>query len=215
MSCSAGVRPHVGHRPGGERAHLAQDLAVRQRERFDLAEVRPARRLIAAQRREPDVVVRKRAEERLHLVARAARLGVLLPQARARLGRPQVHEVQSPPRRQLVAIRVGLVEVMDGIQEQHRDVRAGSRAACARAPRSRPGSSRSRTARRCASSSSAMSRWASLISGSPRARAGPRRSRRFPWPPSAPPARAVPRPPASSGSSSPRARRRQSSRRPP
>ena len=55
----AGVRPHVGHRPGRERAHLPKDLAVRQRERFDLAEVRPARRLIAAQRREPHVVGRR------------------------------------------------------------------------------------------------------------------------------------------------------------
>src|SRR5688572_25939762 len=61
----ARVRAHVGHRPAGKRTHFPKNLAVGKGERLHLAEVRAARRLIAAQPGKPHVVGRKRAEERL------------------------------------------------------------------------------------------------------------------------------------------------------
>ena len=62
------------------------ERAARQPERLDFADGWRARRLIAAQRREPGVVAFERREERSHLVARAAGFGALgLPQPDARL----------------------------------------------------------------------------------------------------------------------------------
>src|SRR5262249_48953407 len=37
--------------------------------------------------------------------------------------RPKIHDAQPPPLRQLVAIGVGLREVVNGVEEQHRNVR--------------------------------------------------------------------------------------------
>ena len=86
MSCSFAYRHTSRVGPGGQRRDALDHLAARQLERLDLLQVRARRRLVTPQRREPDVVVLERREERPDLVVRAARLRALgLPQPEARL----------------------------------------------------------------------------------------------------------------------------------
>ena len=87
------------------------------------AETGTARRLLAPQSGEPDVVTAKRRKERPDLVPCATGFGALLPESRRRLVGSERHEIQVPARRDLVAVSVGLLEVMHRVQEQDRDVR--------------------------------------------------------------------------------------------
>src|SRR5262249_9154382 len=112
----------VLRRPACYRAHLAQHLPGRQRERLDLGEVCARRRLLAAERGEPDVIPFERLEQRAHFVTRAAGVGVGLPQPGTGLGGLQVHEIQLPAAGQLVAVGIRLREVVEGVQEEHGDV---------------------------------------------------------------------------------------------
>jgi hypothetical protein len=77
--------------------------AVQEMKRI-LEQVRPRLKLLSSQAREPDVVRLERGEERIDLVASAARLRVLLPEAGAGLLCAQHDDVQPPPGRDLIAV---------------------------------------------------------------------------------------------------------------
>src|SRR5262249_30335743 len=95
----------------------------RQAKWLDLFEVRAARRLIAAKRRKPDVVVLERREERADLVDVAARLGALgLPQADLPLRSLQGDQIQVVALRHLVAVLERLREVVKRLEKQDRDI---------------------------------------------------------------------------------------------
>src|SRR6266851_692957 len=79
------VVPHLLRGPPRERADLPNRLPARQRERLDLREIGPRRRLLAAESREPRVVGLQRGKERLDLVLRATGLRARLPEAWRRL----------------------------------------------------------------------------------------------------------------------------------
>ena len=64
----------------------------------------------------------ERRKERPDLVAGAAGVRARLPETRLRFGGAKVHEVQVPACGELVAIGVGLGEVMHGVEEQDRNV---------------------------------------------------------------------------------------------
>ena len=66
---------------------------------------------------------RKRLEQRSHLVNRAAAVGALAPEAWLRFGRPQIDQIQLPPIRDVVAIRVRLGKVMNRVEEEHGNIR--------------------------------------------------------------------------------------------
>src|SRR5919197_3246625 len=97
------VVPDILGGPGGERTHLAQHCAIRKREWFDLREIGARWGLLAAQCREPHIVLRERREQRSDLVARAAGVRILLPQSRRGLLSAQVHEIEVPALRDLIA----------------------------------------------------------------------------------------------------------------
>jgi hypothetical protein len=105
-----------------EGVDLANRLAVRQRKRFSLCQIHARRRLIAVTSGEPDVVRVERGKERFDLMFRAAGVGAGPPQSRCRFGGAQVHQAQIPRLREHVAVRVGLLEMVDGIEKQHRNI---------------------------------------------------------------------------------------------
>src|SRR5688572_4236971 len=118
------VRPDVLRRPRRQRGDPLDHLAARQPEPLDFLEVGARRRLVAAQRGKPGVIALERGEERAHFVAGAARLGAGgFPQANSRFRGAQDDQVQPPGFRHLVAILERFVEMMEGLEEQHRNVR--------------------------------------------------------------------------------------------
>src|SRR4029453_9571848 len=115
------VHPDVLRRPHRKRAHFAERPSRRQTKRLHFGEIRPRRGLLTAQAREPHIVRVERRKERPDLVAGAAVVRARLPETRFRFGSAKIHEVQVPACGELVAIGIGLGEVMYGVEEKDRN----------------------------------------------------------------------------------------------